>query len=188
MRLCLYFQRETTGHSRTFDRSSFTAAHDWYSVGLIGYELFFNVRVLGSEEHRAKIIVQKLAGGLPTKKDLAKQCEDVTDVLGQNATEAIFLTLSRLMFDFTTRNLEFLRSAILKHFWTMPFIEGPEGEIVPGEPPRVPAYEVRRAPFGKLGFGIDGEWEDGFREYVKSNYWTWRTEDRDISRHGGRAL
>jgi serine/threonine protein kinase len=45
----------------------FTATSEWYSVGLIGYELFFGSRILGSEEHWAKIIARKLSGPLPSK-------------------------------------------------------------------------------------------------------------------------
>ena len=150
---------------------AFTAASDWYSVGLIGYELFFGVRFLGSEEHWAKIVFEKLRHTLPTLEDLAQRCERFAGQLGQNAAEAVFHTLQTLLFK--SQKLQGLRSGISKRFWTGPFYEQGDAEIVLGEP-----SEIIDLPRSKC----DNEEPSEFAAFVRDRYWGWRTEGSVLSR------
>lgn len=59
--------------------SQFTAASDWYSVGLIGYELFFGKRFSEVRRALAKIVAKKVSPELPMAEDLAKRCEELTE-------------------------------------------------------------------------------------------------------------
>jgi len=54
----------------------FTAASDWYSVGLVGYEMFFAERFLDFEEQWAKLVARKLRSRFPSGTDLAPGCRE----------------------------------------------------------------------------------------------------------------
>jgi len=150
---------------------TFGAASDWYSVGLIGYELFFGVRFLGSEEHWAKIVFEKLRHTLPTLEDLAQQSERFAGHFGQNAAEAVFHTLQTLLFK--SQRLQGLRSGISKQFWTGPFYEQGDAEIVPGEPQEI--IDLPRSQY-------DNEEPSEFAAFVRDGYWGWRTQGSVLSR------
>lgn len=173
-------------------------ASDWYSVGLIGYELFFGKRFLGAEEHWAKIIAMKVSGSLPTATDLAKECEALTPEWGQNAAEAVFYILSTLLFHFTPQVLQSLRNAISDQFWMKPFFEQPDGQITLGEPKTIPSFQFRPKYRGdvtepslpresleeatcRLGSTFRSN-SDDLREIqltVEHGYWKWRSEGKD---------
>jgi serine/threonine protein kinase len=112
--------------------NQFTAASDWYSLGLVGYELFFATRFLGSEEQWARLVARKLSRKLPSKDDLLKKYQQHNELHGQDATEAVFHTLATLLTKATSQRIYGLREAIASAFWTKPFFERIGGEIVLG--------------------------------------------------------
>jgi serine/threonine protein kinase len=179
--------------------NGFTAESDWYSVGLIGFELFFGTPALGSEEHWARIVAQKVLNKLPSHDDIGKQCENLSGLMGQDAAEAVFYTLSTLLFKCTPENLQRVRRAISQEFWLSPFFELPDGDVVIGEPTKIPSFrgeslysntqipesagtlETLQAAKDRLLAALDsvGESSMSVAGHVKRRYWNWRTRGAD---------
>lgn len=176
----------------------FKATSDWYSLGLVGYELFFAKRFLASEEQWARLVARKLSRRLPSKDDLAKNYQELTELSGQNAAEAVFHTLRTLLTNSTPQSLHRLRDAISADFWTKPFFEQIDGELVPGEPPTVPAFRFEGAYGGGPDHSPAGSQESlktahlrvsgilsGRDEpvllpgFLKTNYWKWKVSGMD---------
>jgi serine/threonine protein kinase len=179
----------------------FTKASDWYSVGLVAYELFFGTRFLDSEDQWARLVIQKASNRLPVSAQFAKQCEKLAGLSGQDAAEAVFYALDTLLFKATPQNLRRLRGAISIGFWRGPFFEQNDGEIIQGEPLMVPSFRVhtRSIRGGWLkphmeqetlkeaaerfndAIALSTEWEEaasGLRDMINSNYWNWRIEGK----------
>jgi serine/threonine protein kinase len=182
--------------------ASFTAASDWYSLGLVGYELFFGTRFLASEEHWAKLVAHKVSSKLPSEDDLAKNYRDLSELSGQDTAEAVFYTLTTLLTSPEPAKLQRLRNAISLAFWTKPFFENTEGELVPGEPPEVPTFDFSShrpedRPHSRSGVqerlgtayrrlsGICSKREYNeevlLTNYLKSHYWKWRVSGVDAT-------
>jgi hypothetical protein len=112
---------------------------------------FFATRFLGSEEQWARLVARKLSSKLPSKDDLLKKYQQLNELHGQDAAEAVFHTLTTLLTKATPKRLSGLREAIASAFWTKPFFERTDGEIVLGEPPAVPAFDFNSAYSYRVG-------------------------------------
>lgn len=173
--------------------SQFTPESDWYSLGLVAYELFFGRRFLASEEQWARLVAHKVSSQLPTQEDLAENLQRLSEVAGQDAAEAVYYTLTTMLFECTPQSLECLKSAISMTFWTRPHFVGTAGEIVLGEPAKVPAFQfnpslwrwshsttdletLKEAHSRLLDIVFGREEGPGLPSFLKNSYWKWKLE------------
>ena len=173
----------------------FTSVSDWYSLGLIGYELFFGTRFVDFEEQWARLVAHKVRARLPSEDDFAHNYQELSELSGQNASEATFYALKTLLIEPTQQRLQRLRNAISSEFWLKPFYEQKNGELVPGEPAEVPAFRFARWYGGYtpedsydsletarqrlLAIFSDREEARDLPSYLKTNYWKWKVSGLD---------
>ena len=159
----------------------FTAASDWYSLGLVAYEMFFAERFLHSEEQWARLVARKLALRLPSGTELAEGCRALGRREGQDAAEAVFFTLTTVLINPTEKALFRLRNAISAEFWERPFFERADGEIVPGEPAGIQEFRASlEGELDRLSRPTRDEALSRLRTHLDEHYWGLRA-----SRHPG---